>query len=333
MFNKVKMFFKNNWSYLLTFGIILLLFLIKIPYQVEMPGGIIDLNNRVTVDGEETQIEGSFNMSYVSVVQGSIPYALLSYVIPDWDLVKSDDVKNENETIDEANKRDKLQLEQSKNYAIVAALRAAGYEPVIKDKVNYVAMVSIDSNNEFKVGDNILELDGEPLYDMDELKEIVNSHEVGDILTFKVLRNKKEVEVKGEVYSDKDGKYIGIYPITTFTIEAPVDVQITSKRTESGPSGGLMMALMTYNAIMKTDLTKGKKIVGTGTINLEGKVGPIGGVKYKLMGAVKHKADVFLVPAGENYEEAIKVKKDKKYDIEIVPVETLKDAINYLEEA
>ena len=122
MFNKVKMFFKNNWSYLLTFGIILLLFLIKIPYQVEMPGGIIDLNNRVTVDGEETQIEGSFNMSYVSVVQGSIPYALLSYVIPDWDLVKSDDVKNENETIDEANKRDKLQLEQSKNYAIVAAL-------------------------------------------------------------------------------------------------------------------------------------------------------------------------------------------------------------------
>ena len=90
------------------------------------------------------------------------------------------------------------------------------------------------------------------------------------------------------------------------------------------------MTLMTYNSLTKQDLTYGKKIVGTGTISLDGSVGEIGGVKYKLMGAVNNKADIFLVPEG-NYEEAMKVKEDKKYDIEIVKVTKLQDAIDYLE--
>lgn len=338
MFNKlyenIKDFMKNNWSYLLTFGIILAIFLIKIPYQVEMPGGIIDLNNRVTINGEEVEdTEGSFNMAYVSVVQGSIPYSLLSFIIPDWDLVKSSDVKMDNETVEEANKRDKLYLDQSKNYAIVAALETAGIKYEIKNKVNYVAMVSEDSKSDFKVGDHILEVDGKTLFDINELTDIISNTDVGDTLTFKVKRDKKEVEVNAEVYEDEDKHYIGIFVITNFEIESELDVKITNKSSESGPSGGLMMALMTYNAITGKDLTNGKKIVGTGTISLDGTVGEIGGVKYKLMGAVKNKADVFLVPAGDNYEDALKTKEAKGYDIEIVSVETLKDAIEYLEGA
>jgi len=338
MFNKlyenIKDFMKNNWSYLLTFGIILAIFLIKIPYQVEMPGGIIDLNNRVTINGEEVEdTEGSFNMAYVSVVQGSIPYSLLSFIIPDWDLVKSSDVKMDNETVEEANKRDKLYLDQSKNYAIVAALETAGIKYEIKNKVNYVAMVSEDSKSDFKVGDHILEVDGKTLFDINELTDIISNTDVGDTLTFKVKRDKKEVEVNAEVYEDEDKHYIGIFVITNFDIDSELDVKITNKSSESGPSGGLMMALMTYNAITGKDLTNGKKIVGTGTISLDGTVGEIGGVKYKLMGAVKNKADVFLVPAGDNYEDALKTKEEKGYDIEIVSVETLKDAIEYLEGA
>ena len=60
------------------------------------------------------------------------------------------------------------------------------------------------------------------------------------------------------------------------------------------------------NNLTEEDITKGKKIVGTGTIEEDGSVGSIGGVKYKLNGAVRQKADIFLVPAGENYEEALK---------------------------
>ena len=90
------------------------------------------------------------------------------------------------------------------------------------------------------------------------------------------------------------------------------------------------MALITYNALTKQDLTKGKTIVGTGTINMNGDVGEIGGIKYKVMGAAKSKADIMLVPE-ENYEEAISVKNEKGYDLEIVSISTLRDAIEYLE--
>ena len=78
------------------------------------------------------------------------------------------------------------------------------------------------------------------------------------------------------------------------------------------------------------DLTHGKDIVGTGTISLDGSVGEIGGVEYKVIGAVKEGAEIFLVPEG-NYKEAVEVKKEKGYDIEIVSVKTFNDAVTYFE--
>ena len=104
------------------------------------------------------------------------------------------------------------------------------------------------------------------------------------------------------------------------------------KPSESGPSGGLTLSLAIYNRLVNEDITNGLKIVGTGTIDMNGNVGSIGGVKYKLMGAVKAKADVFLVPSGENYEECIKVQKEKGYDIKIIGVTTFDEALEKLKE-
>ncbi|MEG2378915.1 MAG: S16 family serine protease, partial [Bacilli bacterium] len=99
---------------------------------------------------------------------------------------------------------------------------------------------------------------------------------------------------------------------------------------ESGPSGGLITTLTIYNYLVKEDITNGLKIAGTGTIEPDGSVGEIGGIKYKLAGVVKKKADLFFCPAGENYEEAMKEKKKNKYKIKIIGVETLDEALNYL---
>ena len=90
------------------------------------------------------------------------------------------------------------------------------------------------------------------------------------------------------------------------------------------------MTLAIYDALMEEDFTKGKTIVGTGTIDEYGNVGSIAGVKYKIIGASEEGADIFFVPIGENYEEAIKVKKEKKLKINIVPVSTFDDALEYL---
>ena len=90
-----------------------------------------------------------------------------------------------------------------------------------------------------------------------------------------------------------------------------------------------MLSLAIYDRLVEEDLTKGRKIVGTGTIDANGLVGEIGGIKYKVMGASKSKADIFFCPK-ENYEEAINTKNKYNLKIKIVKVETLQEAIDYL---
>lgn len=106
-------------------------------------------------------------------------------------------------------------------------------------------------------------------------------------------------------------------------------MDVAFKSSESGPSGGLMTALAIYNSLVEEDITKGRYIIGTGTIDKDGNVGEIGGVKYKIIGAVKKDADIFLCPV-ENLEEALEVKKENDLNIEIKGVKTLEEAINYL---
>ena len=91
-----------------------------------------------------------------------------------------------------------------------------------------------------------------------------------------------------------------------------------------------MTSLAIYNALTSEDITNGHIIVGTGTIDSDGNVGSVGGVKYKLAGAIKNKAKIFIVPNGENYKEAIELKEKNNYDIEIVGVSTFKEAVDYL---
>ena len=334
MFSKIyeglKKFIRDNWLFLIVAIFLFVCAFGRVPYEVNMPGGTIDLENRVTVNGEEADIKGSFNMAYVTVAQGSIPNVLLGLLLPDWDISKISESTYENETIDDANMRSKLYLEQSKNYATVVAMDAAGIEYTISNKINYVVYIAKKAHSDFKIGDNIIECEDKVVADINDVVAIVQTHNVGDQLNFKVMRDNKEVSTYAEVYEEDGKKYVGISAITTFDISSDMKVDISSRSSESGPSGGLMMTLMVYNALTHQDMTHGKKIVGTGTISLDGSVGEIGGVKYKVMGAHKEKADVFLVPEG-NYEEAMEVKKKKKYNMEIVSVKTLQDAIDYLE--
>ena len=109
-------------------------------------------------------------------------------------------------------------------------------------------------------------------------------------------------------------------------------IKIKFKSSEGGPSGGLMLTLAIYNKLTDSNLSNGRKIVGTGTIDQNGNVGEIGGVKYKLNGAVKAHADIFLVPSGDNYKEALKEKEKNNYQITIKAIKTLDEAITYLKE-
>ena len=322
-------FIKENFLYLLIIILLLIIDFVRIPYDIEMPGDIINLNNRVKIDGKSIDIKGSYNMASVGVAEGSIPYAVLSFIIPDWDLVKQNDRLLAGETVKEAQERNRLYLKQSKNAALMAALNEAKEEYTILNRVNSVLYIDPKAKTDLKVGDQIISVDGKKIDDVLEIKDIINDKKIGSKLDIVVKRKEKEYTTYAKVIELDKQKKIGFVSITTFDIKYDRKLTVESKLSESGPSGGLMMSLSLYSAITGKDLTNGKKIVGTGTIDNNGNVGEIGGVKYKLIGAYNNKADVFLVPK-DNYKEALKVKKKKKYKIKLVKVETLSDAIKYL---
>ena len=330
IYDKIKNFMKDYLGMIIFIGIFLFLTFYEIPYDVNMPGGLISLNDRIEVDCKKVETKGTFNMAYVSSISGSLPHILLSFVIPDWDIVPSSDSTYENESYEDALKRNKLYLEQSKDYAKAVAMDAAKIKYEVSNKLNYVAYIDVKAKTTLKVGDDILEMNGEKVEDITIMSELIQELPVGAKIEFKVDRDGKEVGAEAITYEEDGKKYVGISAITTFDMKSDIDVQIKTKDSESGPSGGLMMTLMVYNAITNQDLTHGKQVVGTGTIALDGSVGEIGGVKYKVIGAVKEGAEIFLVPEG-NYKEAMEVKKEKGYDIEIVSVKTFTDAVNYLE--
>ncbi len=330
IYDKLKNFMKEYLGLLIFVAIFLFLNFYDLPYDVNMPGGLISLNDRIEVDGKRIETDGTFNMAYVSSISGSIPHILLSFVIPDWDVVPSSDSTYENETVEDALKRNKLYLEQSKDYATAVAMDAADMKYEVSNRLNYVAYIDSRAKTTLKVGDDILEMNGEPVDDITVMSNLIQDMEVGTKIEFLVNRDGKKVKATAKTYEDEGKKYVGVSAITTFDMKSDIDIEIMTKSTESGPSGGLMMTLMVYNAITGQDLTHGKDIVGTGTISLDGSVGEIGGVRYKVIGAVKEGAEIFLVPEG-NYEEAMKVKKEKGYDIEIVSVKTFNDAVTYLE--
>ena len=160
-------------------------------------------------------------------------------------------------------------------------------------------------------------------------KEIVNSKKEGDIVNITVNRDGKKKECQAEIYATSDGLKVGISFLTTYEYVADPSITVETKSSESGSSGGLMLSLAIYNAITDEDITHGKTIVGTGTITVDGIVGPIEGVKYKILGAVKSDADMFLCPE-ENYEEALEVKEKFDLDILIHSVKTFDEALVYL---
>lgn len=329
MSQKIKAFFKENWKFLSVLLAIVLVFRIELPYKVYTPGGMVDLSKRVSVTDGYSHA-GVLGMSYVSVVRGSLPFLLLSYIIPDWDVVSESEITYSNESFDETFEADKILTQQSIDGAIISAYKEAGKDVLIEKEVVHVTHIDTNAKTELNLLDIILSVDGKSIKNTSDLKNIVSTHKEGDTIKMTILRDNEEKEVSSTIYNLNGEPKVGVVLAVTYEYEEQPKAVIEMKESESGPSGGLMMALAIYNSLSENDITKGSIVMGTGTIDIDGNVGEIGGVRYKLIGAVKKKAKVFLVPE-ENYEEAIQVKNEKNYDIQIVAVKTFKEALEALD--
>ena len=324
----IKKIIRENIGFFIIWFVVILLFFIDTPYLIYTPGSYIDLGTRIDAD-TDNKTSGTFGMAYVSVVKASPIFIGISYLNKNWDLISKDKVKYDDETLKDAEKRDKISMDEAVSNAKIAAFKEALGNYNIDD-VHHV-ITYLDSNDtELKLFDEIKSVDGITINNLEDIRNVVATKKSGTKMNIEVMRNKKLITVSSSVYEIDGRKILGISLTDVYDVTTNPEVEIKIKSNESGPSGGLMMSLSIYNSLVSKDISKGKKIIGTGTIDVNGNVGEIGGVKYKLIGAVKNKADVFLCPK-ENYEEAVKVKKDNNYDIKIVAVSTLKEAIEELE--
>lgn len=333
MFNKIydsiKNFIINNYKFLIAWIIIVVLLFYELPYVIYTPGGIVNLEERIVVDGEEDVTAGSLNMSYVSLVKGTIPMLLLSFVVPNWDILPSEEITREDESVDELLELEKLYMKSSIDNATILAFREAGKELNITREVNNIIYIADEAETDLEMYDELLSVDKKNLATIDELRAYVNTLNEGDTVSILVNRDGKEKECSAKIYNTSDGLKVGISFLTTYEYETTPEIEVTTKNSESGSSGGLMLSLAIYNAIADEDITKGRTIVGTGTIDINGNVGEIDGVKYKLLGANKNNAEIFLCPM-ENYEEALEVKEEYDLDVEIHGVATFSEALEYL---
>lgn len=317
----------REYKFYIIIILILLSFQIKLPYYINTPGGTIDIGNRIEYENMP-EYKGSLNMLYVTEYVATIPTYLMSYLIKDWDLESLSSSQLSNETPQEIEVRNKIMLDNSVNNAIYVAYQAAGKKIEVKNKQNLVIGTTLDNN--FCIGDEILEIDGKKVEDVIVIKKVLQEREAGESLKVKILRAGKKKELEVTLQEVDGNKVLGVVVVTNFEYEIDPEIELKFKKSESGSSGGLMMALSIYSAISEKDILKGRDIAGTGTIDMEGNIGEIAGIKYKIMGAAKAKMDVVLVPS-ENYAEAYEVVQDKGYDLEVVEVKTFADAIHHLE--
>lgn len=318
----MKKFLKENIVQIIILIVFAIVINYELPYYIEAPGGVINLSSRI--DNNYNKKNGSLNMLYVTEYKGNVATFLLGKIIKSWDVYEISNQQVSNESANDIYLRNKVMLDNSYQNAIFAAYKAAGQEINIKGQENIVLATTKD--NSLKIGDRIIAVDGRDIKNVDTIKEILSLKNVNDNIDILVNRNGKEHHVNLIVPEDK---MIGIMVITNYIYDLDDEIGISFKNSEGGSSGGMILSLGIYSKITGIDLLRGRNVAGTGTISMDGLVGEIDGIKYKIAGAVKNKMDVVLV-SSYNYDEALKVVKDNNYKIEIVKVENLKDAIDYL---
>lgn len=322
IFKNIKDFFIEDYKQIIFLVIFIIIVNIQLPYYIEAPGGTINLTERISENYNKK--DGSLNMLYVTEYRGNVVTLLLGKIFKSWDIYKISNQQISNETANEIHTRNKVMLENSIQNAIFVAYKHANKEIIIKDTKTIV--IATTKNNGIEIGDILLSADNIKINNILDLKEIVTSKNIGDTINILVDRNGKEKNINITIEEDK---LIGMATITNYEYELPEDLNINFKSSEGGSSGGLVLSLGIYREITGIDILKGRNIAGTGTIDIEGNVGQIDGIKYKIAGAVKDKMDIILV-SPYNYEEAKKVVEKNNYDIKLVKVSTFKEAIDYL---
>jgi Lon-like protease len=321
---------------LTTGGVLLVLFgllgtTLPVPYVAQTPGptyntlGDIGGEPIIAVEGRErNEVEGNLNLTTVGVGRGglSLVQAVRGWFDDEVAVVPEESVYPPDRSEEETRQANREAFLTSEQAAETVALAHLGYP--VKVVVQDVPDGS-PSDSVLVEGDTIDAVDGRPTPDSDTLQEVLTDIPPGTTVTVDTthLGEAEQVQIVTKAAEDRRGSLLGVSVLEQPS--APFDVQIDVKDV-GGPSAGLMLTLGILDLVGDDDLTGGAVVAGTGTIDAQGNVGPIGGITLKMVAAQDIGADLFLVPAG-NCSEATGV-ADPGFPL--AKVATLDDALEAL---
>lgn len=327
---KLTNFFKNPKEVISFFLpiIITICLILPVPYYIKMGGGTIKIDDNIKIENSYDN-KGSLEALYVKESKGIVLTYLLSYVIPSFDKEKVEEVTLDNETEDDYNYRERLYFTSSLDAATKVAFEHAGKKVTISESKFIVLYIDDVAKTNLEVGDEIVKVEGKKVSSYDDISKIVESKKINENINITVKRDGQELQTTSTLVEVEKAPKLGIVLSNEISYASDPEVEFSFDGKQAGPSGGLMIALSIYNKLVKEDITKGQTIVGTGTIDTEGNVGEIGGIKHKLMAADKKDVDIVLVPY-DNYQEAKQIKEEQNYSFDLISVKTFAEALEKL---
>ena len=326
---------RNNKTISKIIGIIFILFVVShyipTPFHVNEAGLATELSTVIQVEAGY-QNEGEFLLTAVRSRRAVVwDYIYINLFQPDdRELELMGQHLPEDMDMNEYINLMAEMMEESKLQAQTVAFRRAGYEVTVSGEGAEVVEVMRDGSayQNLEKNDLIIEIDGKKVEMAADAVNIIRDRNIGDTVRLKVIRADEELEFELETLElegSEGNASIGVLIRSKgLDYEIPRQVEFETDNI-IGPSAGSVFTMEIYNQLTEEDITGGKRIAGTGTVNLDGEVGRVSGIKYKVIAAEEAGVDIFLVTS-ENYEEAAAA----AVNLEVIAADRIDDIIDYL---
>jgi Lon-like protease len=303
------------------------LYAVDLPLFSVGPGPAREVIPRIDIDGRRTfDSPGRLILTTVNVGRVNAFGALDAWVDPMVDVLPEREILSPGQTDRQYRQQSNTDMDESKIAAVAFALRRLTEYPrehgdgvLIQDVVE-----GAPASGRLFPGDRILAADGEPIDELEEMRTAIqNAGTRRDLrLTVESEDERRTVNLRPIRPRGADGPIIGVVLVESF----PFDIRIDSGDV-GGPSAGLMWALGVVELLTPGDLSAGRSVAGTGVIDLDGGVHPVGGIEHKIFAAERAGAEIFLLPRA-NLADARGVAEH----IDLVPVDRIEQALDFLEE-
>lgn len=314
--------------------ILIITLALPLPYVIFRPGTPSDvLGKMIAVPSEYEELDRAGRSDdgrlFLTTVFVTTPRSkvfgaeiLKAWISGDETVYPRDAIYPAGQDADRIRSQERFEMTSSQQYAIYNALTFLGFKVPTEARVVEVVEES-KAKGKVEIGDLIRRVEGKSVSTSAEIVEIVRSKKPGDSISMEVERDGVIRTVpKIELIENEAGTAIGLFLVVDF--DSPVEISIDIKNT-GGPSAGMIFTLGIIEKMTEEDLLRGRKIAGSGTIDISGRIGAIGGIENKLIGARRSGATLFLAPRN-NCDDIAHIPEG----LQVIPVSTLAEAVEVL---